>query len=223
MEKRGASLFIPIALIIIGIGWLISNLGAKDFGQVFGDWWPVLFMIGAALTWYNNKKQVTGPLIFMALGLFLLLSNLNVVTGNVWNYFWPIIIIIIGFSIINNRRGSDHKGEITDDARIFTAFGGQERYMDGKDFNGGEITAIFGGVDLDLRKAVFTKDADIQILAAFGGVDILVPKNLKVEVSGIPIFGGFGNKAHLEGSPIATLRIHGTVVFGGVDIKNEKV
>lgn len=39
------------------------------------------------------------------IGVLLLLNNLGIIQGNAWGYVWPIIIIVIGFSILLKRRG----------------------------------------------------------------------------------------------------------------------
>lgn len=82
------------------------------------------------------------------------------------------------------------------------------------------LTALFGGITLDLRNAVFEGDAVIKVNVAFGGVDILLPGNVKVESKVAPIFGGFSEKRiSTPQSDAPTLFITGLVLFGGVDAK----
>jgi hypothetical protein len=42
-------------------------------------------------------------LILVAVGIIALLEKLNVITGNIWNYTWPAILVIIGLSIVFDR------------------------------------------------------------------------------------------------------------------------
>jgi hypothetical protein len=42
-------------------------------------------------------------LILVAVGIIALLEKLNVINGNVWNYAWPVILVIIGLSIVFGR------------------------------------------------------------------------------------------------------------------------
>ncbi|MFH1651642.1 MAG: DUF5668 domain-containing protein [Chloroflexota bacterium] len=45
--------------------------------------------------------------ILVVVGLIALLVKLGVLTGSVWNYTWPAILIIIGvFLIVRHRPGS---------------------------------------------------------------------------------------------------------------------
>jgi len=77
--------------------------------------------------------------------------------------------------------------------------------------------SIFGGVDLDLRKAKIDKDVIIECTTVFGGIDIKLPDNVKVKTSGVPIFGGAENK-HIEEEGKYTIYINYVCIFGGIDI-----
>lgn len=39
-------------------------------------------------------------LIIVLIGVVFLLQNLGVITGDAWNYIWPVIIILIGLSML---------------------------------------------------------------------------------------------------------------------------
>ncbi|MCX8095167.1 MAG: DUF5668 domain-containing protein [Caldisericia bacterium] len=39
-------------------------------------------------------------LILVALGVLFLLKNLGIISGDVWEIFWPILLIILGLWII---------------------------------------------------------------------------------------------------------------------------
>ena len=42
-------------------------------------------------------------LILIAVGVIALLEKLNVINGNVWNYTLPVILLIIGLSMVFGR------------------------------------------------------------------------------------------------------------------------
>lgn len=225
MNKRTSSLYIPILLIILGVGWLLGNLGVWDFGEVFSDWWPILFIIGGLLSLQNNPRQFTAPFIFIALGFFLILTNLEYLPGNFWSYFWPAVIIFIGLSLLSKRSGKTTAKGIddgSDSVQMFVAFSGQERQMHSQAFSQAEITVLFGGATLDLRQATCSENAEVHVTCIFGGIEILVPKNVTVVVKGVPIFGGFDDKTHPDPTATGTLKVSGTAAFGGVGVQHEK-
>lgn len=52
---------------------------------------------------------------------------------------------------------------------------GRELANTSPQFEGGRITALFGGVELDLLHATLAADAELDVTAVFGGVDVTVP------------------------------------------------
>jgi predicted membrane protein len=72
--------------------------------------------------------------------------------------------------------------------------GGFKRRITTPDFRGGEITAIMGGCDLDLRQSSINGVAVLNVFAMCGGITIKVPVDWTVELDGTPIMGGFEEK-----------------------------
>jgi hypothetical protein len=91
---------------------------------------------------------------------------------------------------------------------------------------GAWLTAIFGGITLDLRGARPAREgASVNATVAFGGVDILVPKGWRISVRSTPIFGGLDDKTDHSEPPAPdapTLHVDALTVFGGVDIKHDR-
>ncbi|MGH9366072.1 MAG: hypothetical protein ACRD3M_00160, partial [Thermoanaerobaculia bacterium] len=106
----------------------------------------------------------------------------------------------------------------------FALMGGVEVAVRDQDFRGGEVTAIMGGFEVDLRSAgISGESATIEVFTVFGGVEFKVPQEWNVVVRGMPILGMFANstKALRDGSlPTKTLVIQGTAIMGGVEVNN---
>lgn len=83
------------------------------------------------------------------------------------------------------------------------------------------VIAVMGGVELDLRHAVFSeREVTIQIFCLMGGVSIVVDEEIEVDVSGIALMGGFDHRAAGPGVPGApVVRVSGFALMGGVDVK----
>mgnify|MGYP003309463326 CR=1 FL=1 len=92
--------------------------------------------------------------------------------------------------------------------------------FDNQEFTGTNLSAIFGGVECDLRNSLIKSDCVINANSIFGGIDIFVPSYVKVKVKSTPIFGGISNKAQqnvVDDSP--TVYVNGLCIFGGIEIK----
>jgi hypothetical protein len=92
-----------------------------------------------------------------------------------------------------------------------------------RSFKGGELTAIFGGFELDLRQAVMDgNSARVDLFVLFGGGEIRVPEGWDVVVQASAIAAGIDNKAAMlpvEGENRPKLVITGILLFGGAEIK----
>lgn len=102
-------------------------------------------------------------------------------------------------------------------------FGGSHQIVYSKNFKGGEITAVFGGCDVNLTQADFEGQVVVDITAIFGGAKIIVPPGWIVKSEVTAIFGGLDDKRSIQ--PIVDeqnkiLIIKGIALFGGVDIRN---
>jgi len=101
-------------------------------------------------------------------------------------------------------------------------FAGREIRVDNSLFQGADLTAMFGGIDMNLKNAIIQKNVTIEVKAIFGGVDIIMPSNVRVVVDVSTIFGGVDNGTRTplgadENTP--TVFIKGTCIFGGVEVK----
>lgn len=87
-----------------------------------------------------------------------------------------------------------------------------------------QALAVFGGMDLDLRNAVF-EDPVVEVSGfwCFGGMEVKVPAGIEVRDQVIGIFGGSDVRDLGEPQPGApTLVVKGLALFGGVSIRGPK-
>ena len=104
-------------------------------------------------------------------------------------------------------------------------FGGINRKIQSQDFQGGSASAVFGGVEIDLRGAAITRDEIyMEVDAVFGGVEMRVPDTWDVIVRGTGILGGYEDKTHpsiaIGGVKRPRLIVQGSAIFGGVTVRN---
>ena len=103
-------------------------------------------------------------------------------------------------------------------------FGGAEDIFLEPVFSGGTIVAIFGDVELDLRKTTLPEgNTNLDIDVIFGSVDLYIPGSWKVENKMNYIFGGVDESRkkqsyEIEIDPSRRLIITGNVIFGGAEI-----
>jgi len=224
-HRNGSNNWIGIVLIIIGALFLLDTFDIMNFGGLFSDWWPAIFII-VGLIKLQGQDRGAG-IVFIIIGTVLLLVSHDVIDwSSIWK-LWPLILILVGLSMVFKGRHTNwsFSNESTIDNDFIhsnAVFGGAENLITSQNFKGGETMALFGGVELDLRDAKLSPDGcKVHATALFGGVEIRVPTDWKVIVTGTPIFGGIENKSrgNTNGDSSKEVHLHCTVAFGGVEIK----
>ncbi len=207
-------------LIALGGTYLLESIGwVDDAGGLVGRWWPAALIFTAAMLFIANRRHWMTPAIVGAVGTILLLNTTGISDTEV-NVMWPFVLVAAGLLVLFGRRG---RVESSDDRiSTFAAFGGAQVASHSSHFEGGNIGAVFGGTELDLRDATLAENASLDVFTAFGGTDISVPPGWKVVTHALPLFGGVDNittKEQLE-PDAPTLDINATVLFGGVEVKH---
>jgi LiaF transmembrane domain/Cell wall-active antibiotics response LiaF, C-terminal len=217
---------IVLGLILVGLGvlFLLDQAGTIEAGEVIGDWWPLAVIAVGGVQLVEQPRAPVGPLIVIGVGVILLLTQLDIVADDVWRYVWPVALVIVGLIFLLRRPGARAPaGRPEDVVRTTAIFSGNEVVSTSQRFQGGSATAIFGGVDLDLRQARLDPDgATLAVTAVFGGVDVIVPRGWRVETSGTPIFGGIDTKVDAPAEDGPSLKVDSTVLFGGAELKHDK-
>ena len=215
MNKR--NLFWGIVLIVVGILFLGRNMNWWNFSIFFEGWWT-LFLIVPSIISLVRKESMGTSFLILVLGVLMLLASQNVIEwSTIWKVFLPIIIMVVGLSIIfGNRKAKEKK--VRANAKEYVAiFSGVDEVIN-KIENDFKMTAVFGGIELDMRDVTLDSDLVIDCFTLFGGIDIRLPKDVKVEVNGLPIFGGVENKYRNNHEAKVTVYINHTTICGGVDL-----
>ena len=89
-------------------------------------------------------------------------------------------------------------------------------------FRGADLTAVMGGIKLDLADARMEGDsATVEVFAFWGGIEIYVPPDWTVTSKVTTLLGGFVDKRRPTSVvPTKTLIVRGMVVMGGIEVKN---
>jgi predicted membrane protein len=232
MNNKIDALIWGIVFIAAGILYAGNTLNYWDFSLFFDGWWTV-FIIAPAIVSIFKRGPRFGNVFLVLLGGLLLLNAQDILSREVFGkLIFPIILVIIGVGLIAKIFFSKkyettqvisafiYKDgrETVSNRQIVAIFSGQNIMYPREKFNGAEITAIFGGVELDLSNAVIDSDITIDATCIFGGIDIRFPPNVNVKTYNVPIFGGVSNKfISSVGAP--TVYVNATTIFGGIDIK----
>jgi predicted membrane protein len=219
-------LLVGVVVVTLGLLFLLDSAGVLNAGHAIERWWPLVIVAAGVIALAQRPRSVLRGMILTVAGGVLLLFSTDVLKEDAWSYVWPAAIILAGLVIVARWTGRIPTGVSEDDVVRSTAvFGGTKLLSHAQQFRGAWLTAIFGGITLDLRDALPIPDgATVNATAAFGGVDILVPKGWRITVRSTPIFGGVEDETDHTTAPAAgapTLRVDAVTILGGVAIKHE--
>lgn len=215
--------WLGITLVAIGGYFLLRNL---DLIPSFLPYWlfgweTVMMVVGGAMLATGRREGA----IFLVIGSFFLLPEIFYIPRFHFRDWWPLILIVIGVVIVIRRRDYHSDGMIEDNRDFFnntSIFGGSNKSFTSKNFMGGKMTSVFGGSDVDFSEAALgQEEVVLDVFCLFGGNDIRVPNDWTVLNDSFVLFGGYDDnrKAIADQDPNKILRIKGSVIFGGMDVK----
>jgi len=231
-HHRHGGIIPAVVLISVGAIFLLNNLHIFYFQEVWRYWPVILIALGLVkLVDAPDNSSRTGGAILLVLGAIFLAPNLGFWDISI-GQLWPLFLIGLGVLLLSQRVihfqggfGSAVSGGVAQGTMNESAiFSGGKRRVVTPDFRGGEMSAVFGGFEIDLRNAGMTGDSTVLLLnAVFGGMDIRVPENWDVVMELTALFGGCDDKTtHPDVSRpgVKRLILRGSVIFGGIDVKN---
>ena len=220
---KSSNILWGLVLILIGIIFGLNALDIADINIFFDGWWTLFIIVPCFIDLFKDKDK-SGNIIGLIIGICLLLGCQNIIDFDlIWKLMLPFILIMIGLSFIfkdvfknKNNKVINKKGM----KEYCTTFGGQKVNYSKEKFEGCNLTAVFGGIECDLRDAIINGDVVINSSAIFGGITIFVPEGVKVVINSTPIFGGISNDIKNKNIDAKnTLYINATSIFGGVEVK----
>jgi predicted membrane protein len=295
-----------LAIVLLGVVLILDRIGLAE-ARVLLRFWPVPIILigGLMVAQAQDGRERTRGFVFAGLGTWLFLNSEGLLTVRIWDLFWPVILVLIGLSLMfrsgGSRRRRDRmsrsggafgpsgplgpggplgpdgplgaKGPLASERRdpvgnspmasfgandtfvpnaagtsnaptgqtaayadrseklsIFAVWSSVRRASAASPFRGGDITAIMGGGQVDLRLATIPpgEEAVLDIVAVMGGVEIIVPPTWEVSTPILPFMGGVEDKrfpplqsdANARRESGGRLVLRGLVMMGGVHIKS---
>ena len=234
-----------IGLFIIGVGLLALLDNARLFdADLLRPYWPmVLVVLGVVRLFSWRSFFGSAALIFV--GLLLTAQNLGYLHLH-WRDWWPVLLIIGGASILlrgsrwdeqrwqrrhlrREARWARRHGmalpatpyvDNSDRVDVSTTLGSQVLSNASQNFQGGELNAVMGSIELDLRDAAMAGEAALLVKVVMGGIEIKVPRSWAVSVRAEHVLAGVDDRTVPPVVPAGRLQIGGEVVMGSVTIRN---
>lgn len=220
-------------LILVGLGFvfLLDRLDLlNDYWRHIIISWPMLLIFIGVISFFKSHSRLPG-IVLGVVGAAFLIPRVIIVPFETQQLVLPLILILVGLAIVFKSRRFHRPHAFLNPETIngsenfeeTAIFGGGKRIINAKNLRSGKVTAVFGGIELDLTEADFEGDtAVIEVSCVFGGTTIFVRPEWDVQVQVASVMGGFSDKRNLYKTPVQSgkrLIIKGEVVFGGGELK----
>ncbi len=221
--------------MLVGVLLLLGTTGVFETDSLW-DWFPVVFvLLGVWVLVVSSFRNLTGPVMLIAVAGTFLLRNLGFITNEELATWWPLFIVLLGVLIIVSRfrrqRRVERAGAEDGETTAIAVFSGDERRLTTDRFTGAELVAVFGDVYLDLRDvSVPTPPAVVEIVCIFGDVEVRVPDDWEVRRDVLVLLGDVSDKRPPGKKETETggrreddeeeLVLTGFVMFGDVKIRD---
>ena len=248
-----SSILCGLLFLAAGVMLFAFNAGflLPEYKYVVFSWPTLLIAIGFVFL-FSRDKWVAGVILVLIGGFFLLpklnIERLDFITKN----GWAIGLLIVGVFVLYRaifgkhflhrhpdglwvyssdkkwRHGyrsrscgtSENESGYIDRNCVFS--GGKEK-MDIKNFKGGEVNSVFGGIELDLSDAQLAEGVHrLELNSVFGGIVLFVPVEWNIEIQQTQVFGNFVDNRPKPGFEVDEKRIliiEANAVFGGGEIR----
>ncbi|MBT0811868.1 hypothetical protein KIH41_11325 [Litoribacter ruber] len=251
-NRSNSNLTLGMIFLIIGLVLLLKTMGFL-FPSWLLTWPMILIVIGVINLVRHELQSWFGFAMVLLGGFFLIKREVGIPVEVEPYILPAVFILLGFFFILNqSRRGSlplydfenfgktknagfeeatyakpqpdNISGRTMDDyINAQALFSGVEKRCFTKNFQGGKISAIFGGVDIDFSNADLEGEAVMNVEIAFGGVKLIIPPHWDVDINVSNIAAGIEDKRsfpHTKPDPTKVLRINGTMIFGGLELRS---
>ncbi len=248
-DREGGRVIGGLILVGVGAALLLRNTGFSMPGWLFS--WPVILILIGVYTGFKHNFRNNSWIILIGVGGFFLVTKFMPWLG-LQPLFWPLVIIGAGIIFIarpGKRDWNGMKNDATNDrwkstASPFSAskpsqpdiidgsdylvissvFSGVNKNVVSKNFQGGRISSVFGGAEIDLSQAEINSPVTIKFEVVFGGATLVVPSHWSVQNEIDGIFHGVDDKRRFNPTaginPEKVLILKGSAIFGGIEIRS---
>lgn len=220
---------VGVCFIVLGVLLLLERNDMLAMEQIVKLWPVALIVLGAAAVWQASRSGDAMPRSGSGAGWLL----------------WLVVIGAVASYTYDRRADQSATGG---DVNAFAVMGSDRPTIEGV-FRRGRITAVMGGVDMNMRNATLApgETAVLDVFAMWGGANIRMPETWDVSIEATTVAGGINDQrrggdadappaveppagADQAAAPDAAasaapalapprLIITGTVVMGGVNLR----
>jgi len=217
-------LFVGLILVALGALFLLEGTEVLDASDTIADWWPTGLIALGLFHALDRRRLTSGSLVLIGAGSALLSITADVFGDDGWDLVWPVALILAGaWLAFGWGRRSIRKIPNVATVDGLAVLSSTRVATRSDAFRHASLTAVLGGVTLDLTEATpVPTGAVVDASAILGSITVLVPRGWVVDVRGIPLLGGWDDTTDRSaaGSGAPRVEIRALVALGGLEVKH---
>lgn len=234
-QRGGDKKWFGFALLMVGLFILLKRFDFFDLD--FHDAWPWMVIAVGVFIGIKSRFRNNAWWILTLIGVSHMIPVFYIGDVSSKALLIPLFLIILGLVIIfrpsrkkkfwDDRCGENIKTVMNSESvlNVDVTFGGHKEVVTSKDFKGGNISATFGGAEINLINAdSIEKTITLNMRIAFGGVELVVPSHwlIKNEISNTlgSVEDNRNIYTHGGSEEQITLVLAGSCNFGSIEIKS---
>src|SRR4029077_16050606 len=101
-----------VAIALLGFALALDRMGVVEASHLLRFWPVPLILIGALMiVQARDGRERTRGWIFAGIGTWLFLNTEGLLSVRLWELFWPVILILIGLSLVFRTGGPRRRRE----------------------------------------------------------------------------------------------------------------
>lgn len=229
-DKRWFGLFV----ILIGVMFMLRTLDIIPHIS-WHNHWPIILIAVGLFVGIKNKFRNNAPYILIGVGICYLIPTFTILGVSSTKLILPTILILIGIALFirpgKKNKCADKMQVVTSDAstvNLDVTFGGRKEIVTSKQFQGGNVSTTFGGIELNLTQADSVMQPMVmKFKVSFGGVELIVPPHWEIQNDITPSFGSVEDHRSIHSRSNdddkdnrKILVLEGSCSFGSIEIKS---
>jgi predicted membrane protein len=96
---------IGVCLVLMGVVLAFDQLGMVQAHHVLRFWPAALIVVGLVMLQRGERHSALRALVLIVVGGWLLLNTLGLVSLDIWEFAWPLLLVFIGARIMMRSQG----------------------------------------------------------------------------------------------------------------------
>jgi predicted membrane protein len=97
---------IGVCLVLMGVVLGLDRFGVLQAHHVLRFWPAALIVVGLVMLQRGERHSALRALVLIVVGGWLLLNTLDLVSLDIWEFIWPLLLVFFGARIMMRNQGS---------------------------------------------------------------------------------------------------------------------